>query len=175
MCDDKNKKGDKIPISNYYNALSKITEIETNNIDDEKEELYNNEFCFSELYNEYSEEAETALNAYQMNFKDINEHTWLVDTGVSAHITNILKGMKNLRNNYKKIMAGRGEQFIESKIRDEVRYITRIDEEQKIILKNTKCVPKINVKLISLTTVMNQRFELIGSKRKKSIRKDGHK
>ena len=62
-------------------------------MNDEEKEIYNDECYYSELYNEYSEEAETALIAQHMDFKDINELTWLGDTGPSAHMTNRLKAM----------------------------------------------------------------------------------
>ena len=35
LCDDKNKKDDKIQFSNYYNTLNEIVETEINNINDE--------------------------------------------------------------------------------------------------------------------------------------------
>ena len=44
-----------------------------------------------------------------------------------------------------------------------------------MILKDIKYVPDINVNLMSLTTVMNQGYELIGKKGSMSIRKDGNK
>ena len=73
------------------------------------------------------------------------------------------------------ITVGSGEQLIVPKIGHKVEYITRINgKEQKIILMNTKYVPDICVNLITLTTVMNEGFESIGSKGQMSIRKDGN-
>ena len=85
--------------------------------------------------------------------------------GASVHMTNSLVRMKNLRINNPKVTVGSGHQLPAPNIGDKVSYMTRVDvTEQKVILKDTKYVPDINMNLMSLTIAMNQGYELIGKK-----------
>ena len=171
---------------NYYDVLNceendkdeTDCEMEDNSVytGDEHYDYYNNERYYTEFYNGDGNKDETAMAVQQVSFKDIDKQTWLGDTGASAHMTTSLVSMKNLCKNNTKVTVESGERLIVPKIGDKVGYITRIDgTEQKVILKDTKYVSDINVNLMSLTTVMNQGYELIGKKGSMSIRKDGNK
>ena len=55
-----------------------------------------------------------------MSFKNIDEQTWLGGTGASSHMTNSLKGMRNLQANNSHITVGNGEHLYAPKIGDKV-------------------------------------------------------
>jgi len=165
---------DMIETANYYEVLNDETSIneEANNQVEydyadtgyELEDYYDDHY-YTEFYNDKTRRNEVAMAAQHIKFQDIDKQTWLGDTGASAHMTNSLVGMINIRKNKTKVTVGSGEQLPAPKIGDKVGYVTRVDRtEQKVILKDTKYVPGMNVNLMSLTTAMNQGYELIGKK-----------
>ena len=98
-----------IETANYYEVLVDETSIneEANNQVEydyadtgyELEDYYGDDHYYTEFYNDKIERNEVAMAAQHIKFQDIDKQTWLGDTGGSAHMTNSLVGMKNIRKN----------------------------------------------------------------------------
>ena len=107
-----------IKTCNYYDVLNgEDTDEEETNYEIEDKSTYigyeydnynDDEQYYTEFYNGDDDKDEAAMAAQLVSFKDINEQTWLGETGASAHMTNSLVGMKNIHTNNTKVTVGSG-------------------------------------------------------------------
>ena len=110
-------KQEMIVTCNYYDVLiceendkdETDSETEDNSVytGDDHYDYYNVERYNTEFYNGDDDKDETAMAVQQVSFKDIYKQTWLGDAGTSAHMTNSLLSMKNLRKNNTEVTVGK--------------------------------------------------------------------
>ena len=128
-----------------------------------------------------SEEVVLVMSDSEMSFNnvesqsDLNQSLWIADSGASSHMTNDLRGMTDLKDYSSSVKVGNGKILKATKIGRFVGTVTQKDgSEKRIILSNVKYVPEIYCKLISLTQVMNNGFEMNGRKQEITIKKGKH-
>ena len=128
-----------------------------------------------------TEEAGLIVSDSDMSFNNVesrsnvDKNLWIADSGASSHMTNDLTGMTDLKDYSSNIKVGSGKILKATKIGRFVGSVKQKDgSEKRIVLSNVKYVPEIFCKLISLTQVMNNGFEMNGKKQEITIRKGKH-
>ena len=104
------------------------------------------------------------------------KNIWIADSGATAHMTNSMKGMFDMKDTNKTITVGDGRQMVIQKT-GKWRG-TALDSEGQpiqILLTNVDYVEGLMVNLFSLTDAMEKGFQVLGSKTQISIEKGERK
>ena len=95
----------------------------------------------------------------------MDEDLWLGDTGASCHMTNNLKGMRNLKKISSGIVFGNGQRLKATYVGDKKGIVVQRDGTKKVILmKNVKYVPELYCNLFSISAALKEGCTLEGDK-----------
>jgi len=106
---------------------------------------------------------------------NISSTTWIANTGASCHMTNSIKGLKDLKDADRIIKVGNGEKLTCNKVGTWTGSYEQEGKIKKITLKNVAYVPQLSTNLISLTQILENEWELKGTKSKLHIYKNSNK
>ena len=107
------------------------------------------------------------------NHNTFHNFTWIADSGATTHMTNSLDGMFDLTDAKVSISVGDGRKM--KTLRTGKWRGTAIDSEgtrRQITLSNVSFVPDLMVNLFSLTTVMDNGFQVDGNNKGIVVQKD---
>ena len=113
-----------------------------------------------------NDEAEVVMMAHGSgSFDSIDANTWLGDTGSTAHMTNSLEGMFDLKKDQGHVRIGDGKLMTSVKIGSKRMLVVQKNGETKeVTLQNVKYVPELWTNLFSVTSAMNLGFKVSGEK-----------
>jgi len=112
------------------------------------------------------DEAEVVMMAHaHTNFDVIDGNTWLGDTGSTAHMTNSMEGMFDIKKEQGSVRIGDGKLMETSMIGSKRMLVVQKDGETKLVtLKNVKYVPELWTNLFSITAAMSHGYKVSGEK-----------
>ena len=127
--------------------------------------------------NKAREEDVDAVDVVPMSFEKenkINEkNIWIGDTGASCHMTPSLEGMTDIKKINTRIKIGNGEDLTAEKVgtfRGNIEYAN--GKSMATTLKDVKYVPNLDCNLLSLTSVMDKGYQLLGTDEELSLKKN---
>ena len=106
----------------------------------------------------------------------MSKHFYVADTGSSAHVTNSMEGMVNVKQICQEIMVGNGTNLQALLIGDKILcYKTPEGKNIQIVLKNVKYSPDMFTYLFSLLIVVRDSWNLSNEGNNIVIEKNGTK
>ena len=98
-------------------------------------------------------------------FDVIDGNTWLGDTGSTAHMTNSMEGMFDIKNEQGSVRIGDGKLLETSMIGSKRMLVVQKDGETKLVTsKNVKYVPELWTNLFSITAANSHGYKVSGEK-----------
>ena len=126
--------------------------------------------------NEDDSDEEVALICRSTTNKALNKtkgSTWVADTGASGHMCNNIDELTDIKSVNKSIEVGNGSKIACTKMGTwKGIYKTKEGKEVQMKLRNVMYVPGLKSNLLSLTVVMNEGWELKGTRGIMGIEKD---
>jgi hypothetical protein len=124
-----------------------------------------------------NDEAEVVMMAHEnRSFDSIDANTWLGDTGSTAHMTNSLEGMFNLKKDQGHVCIGDGKFMKSVQIGSkQMLVVQKNGETMEVTLQNVKYVPELWTNLFSITSAMNRGFKVSGEKNSLHVMKGDFK